>query len=364
VKGASVESPDDPSGSDRSDGPFIRRVLIFLSLAALTALSWQFRDLLLLVFGAIVVAVILRTLSNPVSRSVGLPDWAAVLTAVIAIVGVVAGGVWLFGPMISAEVRNLGVTLPEAWRAFQARTGNSVFWERVSGMFAGPGGGGLLSGVRGYARSVGAGIADTVVVLVAGVYMAAQPAWYRSGALKLLPPGRRDAVNAALDQSGDALRQWLKAQLVSMLAVGVLTGLGLWVLGVPSALVLGLLAGVLEFIPLAGPVLAAIPALLLALTVDVNTALWAAGLMILIQQLEGNVIQPLVQRYAVQLPPALFLFALLGFAAMFGAVGIILAAPLTVVVYVLIKRLYVQEALGTPADLPVKGNRQQAAGNS
>lgn len=338
-----MESPDDGS---RPDGPYIRRVLIFLALAALTALSWQFRDLLLLVFGAIVVAVILRTLSKPLSRSIGLPDWAAVLTAVIVIVGVVAGGVWMFGPMISAEVRNLGVTLPEAWREFQARTGNSVFWDRVSSMFAGPGGGGLLSGVRGYARSVGAGIADTVVVLVAGVYIAAQPAWYRSGALKLLPPRRRDVVDAALGQSGDALRHWLKGQLVSMLAVGVLTGLGLWLIGVPSALVLGLIAGLLEFIPLAGPVLAAIPVLLLALTVDVNTALLAAGLMLLIQQIEGNVIQPLVQRYAVQLPPALFLFALLGFAAMFGVTGIILAAPLTVVVYVLIKRLYVQEALG------------------
>jgi predicted PurR-regulated permease PerM len=338
-----VESPDD---AFRSDGPYIRRVLIFLALAALTALSWQFRDLLLLVFGAIVVAVVLRTLSNPVSRYIGLPDWAAVLTAVVVIAGVVAGGVWFFGPMISAEVRNLGVTLPEAWRAFQARTGNSVFWERVSSMFAGPGGGGLLSGVRGYARSVGAGIADTVVVLVAGVYIAVQPAWYRSGVLKLLPPRRRDVVDEALSQSGNALRHWLKGQLVSMLAVGVLTGLGLWLIGVPSALVLGLIAGLLEFIPLAGPVLAAIPALLLALTVDVNTALLAAGLMLLIQQIEGNLIQPLVQRYAVQLPPALFLFALIGFAAMFGATGIILAAPLTVVVYVLIKRLYVQEALG------------------
>jgi predicted PurR-regulated permease PerM len=340
-----VESADDLA---KSDGLFIRRVLIFLSLAALTALGWQFRELLLLVFGAIVVAVVLRALSNPIARLTGMPDWAAVLAAVLAIVAVGASGVWLFGPMISAEVRNLGVTLPEAWRSFQASTGNSVFWERVSRLFAdaGPSGSGLLSGIRGYARSVGAGIADTLVVLVAGVYMAVQPAWYRSGALKLLPPRRREVVNAAIGQSGDALRLWLKGQLVSMVVVGVLTGLGLWLIGVPSAAALGLLAGVLEFIPLAGPVLAAIPALLLAMTVGVPTTLWAGGLMLLIQQLEGNVIQPLVQRYAVQLPPALFLFALLGFAAMFGAFGIILAAPLTVVVYVLIKRLYVQEALG------------------
>jgi predicted PurR-regulated permease PerM len=153
-------------------------------------------------------------------------------------------------------------------------------------------------------------------------------------------------VNAAIGQSGDALRLWLKGQLVSMVVVGVLTGLGLWLIGVPSAAALGLLAGLLEFVPLAGPVIAAIPTLLLALSVGPNTALWAAGLMLVIQQIEGNVIQPLVQRYAVQLPPALFLFALLGFAAMFGAFGIILAAPLTVVVYSLIRRLYVQEALG------------------
>jgi predicted PurR-regulated permease PerM len=140
--------------------------------------------------------------------------------------------------------------------------------------------------------------------------------------------------------------------LISMVLVGSLTAFGLWLLGVPSWLALGLLAGLFEFIPIIGPIAAGIPGVLLALTLGMETALWVLGLYILIQQLEGNVIQPIVQRYAVDLPPAMLLFTLVAAGVLFGLPGIIFAAPLTVVVYVLVKRLYVQGALGTPTEMP------------
>ena len=149
-----------------------------------------------------------------------------------------------------------------------------------------------------------------------------------------------------------ALRLWLRGQLLAMVVVGVLTGVGLWLIEVPSAFALGLLAGLLEFIPFAGPVLSAIPGVLLALVISPELALGTIVVYVAVQQFEGNVLQPIVQRYAVDLPPVVLLFSLLAFGTLFGVIGVIFAAPLTVVAYVLVKRLYVQEALGTKTPIP------------
>ena len=150
-----------------------------------------------------------------------------------------------------------------------------------------------------------------------------------------------------------------------MVVVGLLTGIGLWALGMPSALTLGLMAGVLEFIPFAGPILSAVPAVLLALAVSPDLALWVLLLYFAVQQFEGYVLTPLVQQYAVDLPGVVLLFSLLAFGALFGTLGVILAAPLTVVTYVLIKRLYVIETLHTPTPIPGEKDRldlQQSVG--
>jgi predicted PurR-regulated permease PerM len=137
-----------------------------------------------------------------------------------------------------------------------------------------------------------------------------------------------------------------------MALIGTLTGLGLWLLGVPSALALGLLAGLLEFVPYVGPIIAAIPAILIAVAIDPQLGLWTVLLYAVIQQVEGYAVQPLLQSWAVEVPGAVLLFALLACGGLFGALGVVFAAPLTVVAYVLIKRLYVREALDTPTPIP------------
>ena len=199
---------------------------------------------------------------------------------------------------------------------------------------------------------VGNGIAEVLVVLFGGIFLAAQPRFYKTGAIKLIPSSRRPVVSEAMDESERALRLWLKGQLIAMIAVGSLTGLGLWLLGMPSALVLGLLAGILEFIPFAGPIIASIPAILLALAVSPDMALWVVLLYVIVQQLEGNLLQPMIQQYAVDLPGVILLFSLIAFGMLFGTLGVILAAPLSVVSYVLVKRLYVRETLGTKTPIP------------
>jgi predicted PurR-regulated permease PerM len=191
-----------------------------------------------------------------------------------------------------------------------------------------------------------------MVVIVAGIFLALQPRFYATGAIKLVPPHKRALIGEAMNECERALQLWLKGQLMAMVVVGLLVGTGLWLLGVPSALTLGLLAGLLEFIPFAGPILAMIPAVLLALAVSPDLAIWVLLLYLAVQQFEGNVLTPVVQQYAVDLPGVVLLFSLIGFGIIFGTLGVILAAPLAVVSYVLVKRLYVVEALHTATPIP------------
>ncbi len=145
--------------------------------------------------------------------------------------------------------------------------------------------------------------------------------------MKLVPQAGRGLAEQALDDCAKALRLWLMGQLVSMVLVGVLVGTGLWLIGVPAPLTLGILAALLEFIPIVGPILSAIPAIVLALVIGPETALWTAALYLGVQQLEGNLIQPIVQQRAVDLPPALLLFALLAFGLLFGVRRALSRAP-------------------------------------
>ncbi len=334
------------------DRPFIRRVLIVIALVAVAFLLWQLRTVVIMLFGAVVVATVFRALADVIKKWARLPDGVAVALSIILILGSLAGIVFVFGGQISDQVASLSKALPDAWRSLQARVENMGFGDPLGALVDGGKPDGGAGGIGRFVMSVGGGIADTLVVVFGGIFLAAQPNFYRIGAIKLVPQAKRALVGEAMIDSERALRLWLRGQLFAMVLVGLLTGLGLWLIGVPSALALGLLAGLLEFIPFAGPVLAAIPGVLLALVVSPELALWTVALYIGVQQIEGNLLQPLVQQYAVDLPPVVLLFSLLAFGMLFGVIGIIFAAPLTVVSYVLVKRLYVQEALGTKTPIP------------
>ncbi len=306
-----------------------------------------------MLFGAVVVASVFRSIADILRKRLRLPDLVAVAAAVLIVLGTIVGLGALFGSQVASQVELLKDTLPRAWDSFERRIGELGLGETLS---QGVAGGGAVANVGRTIISVGSGLTDTLVVIFGGIFLAAQPSFYRHGLVKLIPSGKRALVTDAMIDSERALRLWLKGQLIAMVIVGVLTGLGLWLLGVPSALVLGLLAGLLEFIPFAGPALAAVPAILLALAVSPDLALWVLLLYIGVQQAEGAIVQPMVQQYAVDLPGVVLLFSLIAFGTLFGAIGVLLAAPLAVVTYVLIKRLYVREALDTETAIP--GERQ------
>ncbi|MCW3796865.1 AI-2E family transporter [Sphingomonas sp. BN140010] len=333
-----------------TEAVFVRRTLIVIGLIALTMLAWMMRDVLLMVFGAVVIATLFRSLAKQFER-LRIPAGLALALSVLTVFAVVGIGIALFGAQVVAQAEGLSQAVPKAWASLQQRLAgyglSGVGKMNPSGMF-----GSLSSNLGTFVMSLGGGIADTLLIVVGGIFIAASPRFYGAGALKMVPAERRQLMSDAMSDSGRALQLWLKAQLVAMLVIGVLTGLGLWLLGVPSALALGLLAGLLEFVPFAGPILSAIPAVLIALALDPQLALWTVLLYVGIQHIEGYALQPIIQSWAVEIPGAVLLFALLAFGGLFGPLGIIFAAPLTVVVFVMVKRLYVREALDTATPIP------------
>lgn len=344
------QHPTAAQGRVLDDRAFVRRVLIVIALLALALLAWQLRSVLVMLFGAIVVATVFRSLADPISRWTKLPNGPSVGIAVAIVFGLLGLMFVIFGAQIGSQFKLLMETLPSAWQSLQERLGNTGILRQIAGATAGSGGG--VGGIAGAIMSAGSAMADTLVVIVGGIFLAAQPRFYKSGAIKLVPEAKRALIAGAMDDSERALRLWLKGQLVAMVVVGLLTGFGLWMLGMGSAVALGLLAALLEFIPYVGPIVAAIPAVLIALTLSPELALSVVILYTAVQQFEGNVLQPIVQQYAVDLPGVVLIFSLIAFGTLFGVIGIIFAAPLAVVTYVMVKKLYVRETLGTATPIP------------
>jgi predicted PurR-regulated permease PerM len=138
------------------------------------------------------------------------------------------------------------------------------------------------------------------------------------------------------------MRKWLIATLISMAIIAAMTTTGLLLLGIPAALALGLIAGLLQFVPTVGPIVSAVPAAVVALVVSPLHVLWVILLYLVTQQIESNMITPIVMRRAVDLPPALTLLTQALMTVLFGFLGLLLAVPLVAITMVLVRRLYVE----------------------
>lgn len=327
------------------------RRLVILVLAAL--LVWQLSHVLLLLFGAILLAVLLRAVAAVIERFTPIAGRWSVGVACLILAGVLAAFFALMGAQIQAQAAALIESLPDLLETAEERLGVSGLrdWleEQLADVLRN---GEFAVSVAAYSTTVVSIAAYAVIVVASAVYLAMTPETYRQGLLKLVPPSRQAQARDTLDTIGSALKLWLLGQLFAMVLVGVLTGAGLLVLGIPSALALGFLAGILEFVPYLGPVASAVPAVALGLAESPSTALWVLGLYVLVQQIEGMLLMPLIQQRAVDLPPIVTIFAILGFGVLFGMLGWLLATPLAVVCFVLVTKLWVREGLHEEVQVP------------
>lgn len=335
---------------------FLGRAALLLALVGLAIAAWQIKHVLLLLFGGFIFATVLQAIARRIIRMTGAGQKLAVSAAVMLVAVMALGVLWWIGDSIAAQMEALRSSLPKALESLQSWLRGVPFGERLIGLWEDASEGGVPWDRVASAAGVTLGaFGDAVLMLLIGVFVAAQPGLYKRGVMRLVSPSIRPNLGAALDDSAAALADWLKGQAVSMVFVGVATGVGLALLGVPLALSLGILAGLFDFVPFFGPIAAGVLAVLFAFIEGPQTALYVALLMLAIQQVEGNLLMPLVQRWAVHLPPMLGLIAVVVFAAWFGIPGIIFATPLMVVLLVLVKKLYVQDFLEARHDKPDAG---------
>lgn len=327
-----------------------KRILFTICVLLLLLFAWYAIDVLLLGFAGILVAVFLRGTANFISRYTNLSvGWSLAIT-ILSLLIIIGLAIWYFTPQVARQVDALTERLPQAVNALEANIKDYRWGQRVLEQLPPPDQlmpkrENTLSRMTGIVSTTFGYLVEVVIVLFVGLYLAINPKTYLSGIKYLVPPDKRERAAEVFAEIGHALRWWLVGQFASMLIIGVLTWLGLWLLGVPLSLTFGILAGLLEFIPRIGPLLSFVPAALLALIDNPTTALYVAGLYLGIQIMESYLIIPLVQKKAVELPPALTLLAVVLMGILVGGIGIMLATPLTVVVIVLVKMLYVRDTL-------------------
>lgn len=343
----------EPAGRARG-----RTILTFaLSVAVALFIVWLAADVLLLAFAGVLLAVLLRGLAVFVRDRLRIGDaWALALAlaTLLAIMGLSAA---FLMPKIAVQADALVARLPAAIERATAVL-EDYAWGRYllerDGLISSvlPRRSDVFARATGVVSTTFGAVTDVVVVVFVGIYLAASPAAYTTGIARLFRPRDRPRVLEVLAAIGATLRRWVVGRCLLMAANGAATAAGLWALGVPLATTLGILAGLLNFVPNVGPLIAAVPALLLALTIGPATALAVLALYVVLQSLDGYVFTPLVQRRTVALPPAVTILAQVSLGALFGGLGVLLATPIAAASLVLVKMVYVEGVLGERTSPP------------
>ena len=336
-----------------NEDQFTKRALILIALVSAVVLLLLFLghifSVLLIVVGAILVAVFFDGIAKWLSERLPLSKtWCKV----IAVVGflLVIGGIGLgLLPYITQQTTELQQQLPKSIQQVKSQleptalggqlvqyveqkniqeqlaSNTQQFFSTVFGVF------GVL--------------ADVYIILFMGFLIYATPQAYLSGIVHLVPKSGRARAETVLDTLGQTLRSWLSGKLLSMAIVAILTWVGLWIIGLPFAVVLALSAGLLAFVPNFGPLIALVLGVLVAAAIGWQTILWTALVYISVQIIESNFLTPLIQRHKLSLPMAMVLFAQLVLGVFAGALGLILATPIFAISVILIKMLYVEDVL-------------------
>ncbi|SFV09778.1 Predicted PurR-regulated permease PerM [Methylobacterium sp. 174MFSha1.1] len=375
--------PSQDAVPTRATGASTRSLVLagigVVSFTAILLLAWHSADTLLLIFAGILCAVFLDGLTHYLGRIVPLGHGARLAIVSVLLALLVLGMVGLGGATVAGQAQRLGETLQQqsgtvkSWLdargidtrfldfgklkdAAAQRDPNPAEDGRQKGPSGLPSPGTLLSGassVLGQASTVAlavfGAIGNVFIVVVLGLFVAADPRTYRDGLLRFVPSRQRTHAASVADDIGITLRHWLFGQLVVMAAIFVCVWLGLSLVGIDGALVLGLQAGLLCFIPTIGALVAGIIIVLASLASGLQGVIAGMCVYLLVQTLESYVLTPFVQKRALDIPPATLFAGQILLGVLFGLWGVALALPLMAVCKVLLDRLYIEDTLGESA---------------
>jgi predicted PurR-regulated permease PerM len=314
----------------------------------------------------ILLSIILSAPVNYLARR-GIPrTWGA-----LAVIAAIGGVFWLLGlalvPAVETQSRQFAeafpmlleeaLTLADRLQSFFG-LGTRISFEPESLSRVG------RQVLTGSAVSTAAGVGLTaatvvslgVVVFISTIYLVIQPGPWINGFVSLFPAGWRQRTREVLQALYHTVQRWFLGQLAAMTFIAVFWAISLSLIGVPFALLLGIFSGLISFIPYVGALISIALPVLLALISDPFSVIWVILAFVIIQQIEGNILQPIVMSRAVDLHPALVVFAILVMGTLFGLVGIFMAVPLVAALQVLVRELWVQkmDQIGTDPNPPTK----------
>ncbi len=351
--------PPEPAAQARQIGVGLiaRGVLVVILLWALASALWMVRDVLFIGFFAVLVASFLSLFVDPLQEKFGWRRAVAGPLVLLLFLAILSTLLVLTWPTLSTQLATVSRELPEVigqaeeWLSAQFRslfgnfgaTGSEVeqrIRSRAAQELAD-----LVGGTLPLLNTALGAATGLVLVTFAGLFLAIDPRMYAHGLLRLVPGTKRLRALGVLEDIATTLRRWMAAQAIGMLIIAVAATIGFMIIGLPAALALGLIAGLLAFVPYVGPVLGFVPAIAVAFTVD--KVLAVAVLYLTIQLIESNIVTPLLMKGVVRLPPALTLLFQAAMATLFGFLGLLLAVPILAAGKVVVEELYVDEVAET-----------------
>lgn len=332
--------------------PFYRALGTTVLTFILLLVMWYAIDIWLITFAGILFAIFLRTLNNFIKSKIQLPDSLSMTLVLLLLAVTFISIVGFLTPLVSAQIENLSEEIPNAWSKLQQSLSSFLNTKSISSIYYDndlyqlfPQKKDILIQTANHFSTTFGFLGSFVVFLFIGIFLAYDPHTYQQGVIKLIPPNKRKKTKALFENLTLTMRWWLIGKLISMAIVGILTSFGLWMLNIPLALTLGLLAAILTFIPNIGPLISAIPAILMALIQSPVIAFYVIILYIIIQTIESYFISPIIQEKTISLPPVLIIITQLLMALFAGILGLALATPLLAVFSVLIKMYYIDKDL-------------------
>jgi predicted PurR-regulated permease PerM len=348
----------------------LRAAILVGGVYALLRLLWFAASLFFVAFLGVLFGLALSGGVDELKR-IGVPRVVGAVTIVLLFIGALTGLGMLIAPTLRQQTQELRQELPaaidrlEQW--VERRQGvvgvllgteddappapdvepAETLRDRIAAEL-----GNLTRYLFPFLTSTMAVLAGVLGIVFIAIYISVQPDVYQRGVMHMVPLRSRRKAELVLRKMAMLLRRWLVTQLVAMVAVGAITTATLLVLRVPAAVALGVLAGLLEFIPIIGPVIASIPAIAMAFLDSPEKALAVTVAFIIIQQIESQLITPILMKEGLDLPPVLTLVTQSVMAVLFGFVGVVVAVPLLAAVIVPVKMLYVEDVVGDPMHLP------------
>lgn len=332
-------TPDDKS-------LYVKRVFIASGIVALLAIIILIVkvafNVLLMVLAGTLIAVYFNGLADLIERHTPLGRRVCMLISVIGSFVIIGLLFWFMGTKIQHQVSALSEDFPAMVSKLENQIKQYPLGAKVLENISGNDSQKLVNTAQNFFRTSFGVLGDIYIIIFLGIFFTISPSLYKNGIINLIPKRGQPKAKQVVDRLSLVLKGWLKGMMIAMVLIAVLTFIGLTIIGIPMALALAVIAGILNFIPNFGPLMAMVPAVLLGLVDSTQTAIIVAALYILIQTLESNIITPTIQRRMINLPPALLIIAQLLMGTLSGALGIILATPLLAITMVLVEELYIK----------------------